>query len=141
MDTKAVVKMLTAKRPKILLDRESALSSGSTLLNLACTDHPDFAFMKGGYYYLVGDSMSGKTWTSLTCFAEACLNPAFKNYQLIFDDVEGGAKMDVEYYFGKEVARRMKLNSPPPSKASTPRWLGWHGRTSPLSTCSTPRTP
>jgi len=108
MDTKAVIKTLTAKRPKIQLDRESALSSGSTLLNLACTDHPDFAFMKGGYYYLVGDSMSGKTWTSLTCFAEACLNPAFKDYLLIFDDVEGGAQMDVEYYFGKEVARRMK---------------------------------
>jgi len=109
MDTKAVIQTLTARRPKILLGRESALSSGSTLLNLACTDHPDFAFKKGGYYYLVGDSMSGKTWTSLTCFAEACLNPAFKNYRLVFDNVEGGAQMDMAFYFGKEVARRIEL--------------------------------
>lgn len=75
---------------------------------MACTDTPDFAFRKGGYYYLVGDSTSGKTWTSLTCFAELCRNKAFDNYELVFDDVEGGALMDVELYFGKAVARRMR---------------------------------
>lgn len=61
---------------------------------------------------MVGDSTSGKTWLSLSCFAEACRNPAFKNYRLIFDDVEGGALMDVKHYFGAEVARRME----PPRK-------------------------
>ena len=103
---------LLAKRDKPTISREGALSTGSTLLNLACTDHPDCGFLKGGYYYLVGDSVSGKTWLSLTCFAEACRNPAFKNHRLIFDDVEGGAMMDVAFYFGKEVARRME----PPSR-------------------------
>lgn len=96
---------------------EGALSSGSTLLNLACTDRPDVGFLKGGYYYLVGDSTSGKTWLSLTCFAEACRNKAFANYRLIFDDVEGGALMDIEHYFGKEVARRME---PPKVKKGQP---------------------
>lgn len=52
--------------------------------------------------------MSGKTFLSLSCFAEACQNPNFKEYRLIFDDVEGGALMDIEGYFGKEVARRLE---------------------------------
>lgn len=47
----------------------------------------------------------------MTCFAEATLNPAFKNYRLIYDDVEGGALMDVAYYFGKAVAKRMEAPS------------------------------
>jgi len=97
-----------ARREKPRLDKEGALSSGSTLLNLACTDTPFYAFMKGGYYYLVGDSASGKTFTTLTCFAEACRKKAFRDYTLIFDDVEGGALMDIEHYFGKSVAERME---------------------------------
>lgn len=100
--------LLLTKRERPVLNKESALSTGSTLLNLACTDNPDFGFLKGGYYYLVGDSVSGKTWLSLTCFAEACRNKAFDDYRLIFDDVEGGALMDVAHYFGKEVAKRME---------------------------------
>jgi hypothetical protein len=108
---------------EILLSRrerptlEGALSSGSTLLNLACTDRPDVGFLIGGYYYIVGDSTSGKTWLSLSCFAEACRNKAFRDYRLIFDDVEGGALMDIEHYFGKEVARRME---PPKVKKGQP---------------------
>lgn len=107
-------KHLISRRRQALLSPEGALSTGSTLLNLACTDHPDFAFLKGGYYYLVGDSRSGKTWTSLTCFAEACANDAFDDYRLIFDDVENGALMDIERYFGKKVLARIE----PPSVSS-----------------------
>lgn len=99
---------LLAKRDKPVLSPEGAISSGSTLLNLACTDLPHVCFFKGGYYYLVGDSSSGKTWTSLSCFAEACQNPAFRDYRLILDDVEGGALMDIAHYFGKAVAKRME---------------------------------
>lgn len=105
-------KVLLAKREKFILSPECALSTGSTLLNLACTDHPDFGYRKGGYYYLVGDSASGKTWLSMSCFAEAARNKHFKDYRFIFDDVEGGALMDVENYFGKEVMRRLE----PPRK-------------------------
>src|SRR2546423_5801296 len=92
--------ILLSKRDRPVFSREGALSSGSTLLNLACTDHPDLGFFKGAYYYLVGDSVSGKTWLSLSCFAEACCNDAFHDYRLIFDDVEGGALMDIRRYFG-----------------------------------------
>jgi hypothetical protein len=108
MSDASIKAALLVKRERPVLSREGALSTGSTLLNLACTDHPDFGFMAGGYYFLVGDSMSGKTWTSLTCFAEAVRHPVFKNYRLIFDDVEGGALMDIGYYFGKAVAAKME---------------------------------
>lgn len=77
-------------------------------MNLACSDNPNNGFFQGHYYYLVGDSASGKTWTTLTCFAEAMRNPDFKDYRLIFDDVENGAQMDVAFYFGKAVARRLE---------------------------------
>jgi RecA/RadA recombinase len=105
MDAK---KALLAKREKLVLSRRSALSTGSTLLNLACSDRPDCGFIKGAYYFLVGDSASGKTWLSLSCFAESILNEHFRDYRLIFDDVEGGALMDIEHYFGKKVARKME---------------------------------
>ena len=90
------------------MDREGALSSGSTLLNLACTDTPHYAFLKGCYYYVVGDSSSGKTFLAHTCFAEAVLNESFDKYRLIFDDVEGGALMDIERFFGRQVAKRIE---------------------------------
>lgn len=105
---KALKKALSVKRETGVLSLEGALSTGSTLLNLACTEKPDCGFLKGGYYYLVGDSQSGKTWTSLSCFAEACRNPAYKDYRLIFDDVEGGALMDIPFYFGEKVAKRIE---------------------------------
>jgi len=94
----------------------NALSSGSTLLNLAISDHPNCGFTKGGYFYFVGDSTSGKTWLSLTCFAESTLNKDFKDYRLIFDDVEGGALMNIEDYFGAGVAKRMETPQKDPKK-------------------------
>jgi len=93
---------------KQVSSRERAVSTGSTLLNLACSDNIYIGFLRGAYYYLVGDSQSGKTWLSQSCFAEACLNSTFKDYRLIFDDVEGGALMDIKHYFGKETARRVE---------------------------------
>lgn len=117
MNVADVKDQLLAKRKQLVVSRKSALSTGSTLLNLACTDLPDLGFVRGCYYYLVGDSTSGKTWLSLTCFAEACLSSHFKDYRLIFDDVEGGALMNIEHYFGKEVARRME---PPARKKGEP---------------------
>lgn len=84
------------------------LSTGSTLLNLACSDRPNGGFLSGGYYYLVGDSSSGKTFLSLTCFAEAVLNKNFKNHRFIFDNAEDGALMDFAKFFGRTVAERVE---------------------------------
>jgi len=99
-------KMLLSERRQWSL--KGALSSGSTLLNLACTEDRDSAFLRGGYYFLVGDSVSGKTWLSLSFLAEASVNPAFDKYRLIYDDVEGGALMDKQQYFGTALSKRLE---------------------------------
>lgn len=106
MKTEEVVKLLTpaAEKPKIA----ELLSSGSTLLNLACSGSPHGAFPKGSQILLVGDSSSGKTFLSLTCFAEAIQSKEFKDYRFIYDGVEGGAIMDWKKFFGKEVADRVE---------------------------------
>jgi len=87
---------------------QDLLSTGSTLLNLACSDDPLGGLMKGKYYFLVGDSASGKTFLSMTCFAEAMINKQFKDYRIIYDNVEDGCLMDLEALFGKTVKDRME---------------------------------
>ena len=84
------------------------LSTGCSLLNLACSGKVNGGFATGGYYLLVGDSSSGKSFLSLTCFAEAANNPGFDDYRLIYDDVEDGALMDKERFFGSKTARRIE---------------------------------
>ena len=103
-----IKEMLRRPRPREELTPDRFLSSGSTLLNLACTGRPDGAFLKGHYYHFVGDSQSGKTFFTLSCLAEACRSPAFDEYRLIYDDTEGGALMDVERFFGAKAAARIE---------------------------------
>ena len=45
---------------------KEGLSTGSTLLNLACTGKTHAGFLPGYYYFIVGDSVSGKSFLSLT---------------------------------------------------------------------------
>lgn len=88
------------------------LPTGITELNLACSDSVLRGLLKGRYYLIVGDSGSGKTWLAHTILAEAANHPTFKNYRLIYDNVEDGALMDIERYFGKRVAEAIE----PPQK-------------------------
>lgn len=90
------------------LKPEDLLSTGCTLLNLASTGMPEGGFIKGKYHFVVGDSMSGKTFLGLTCLAEACRNPDFDGYRLIYDDVEDGALMSLEKFFGRKVVDRLE---------------------------------
>lgn len=103
---KKVRKQLT-KQPTA--DSKLYLSTGCSLLNLACSGKANGGFQTGGYYLLVGDSSSGKSFLSLTCFAEAANNPTFDNYRLIYNDVEGGVLMDKEKFFGRKAAERMEF--------------------------------
>lgn len=98
--------------------REDYLSTGSTLLNLACTGMPNCGLTKGRYFWMVGDSSSGKTFLTLTCMAEAAKNPNWNEYDFIFDDVEGGALMNFTQYFGSKMASRVK--APRYSEDDTP---------------------
>jgi RecA/RadA recombinase len=101
------------------MDRASAVSTGSTLLNLALTGYPDRGLFKGRYYWFVGDSSSGKTFWTLTMLAEASINPNFNDYDLVFDNAEDGALMDVKKFFGPKLAKR--LRSPRVATDGTPQ--------------------
>jgi RecA/RadA recombinase len=95
-------KLKKKKTPELLLP------SGSTQLNLACTNTPFGAFPAGKYVFIVGDSTSGKTFVSMSCFAEAVMHPVFKDYRLIYDNVEDGMLMDLEALFNKKVAKTVE---------------------------------
>ena len=107
MKTSDIKKALKRKKKKGLTAKDF-VSTGSTLLNLACTGKVNCGFAKGKYYFIVGDSASGKTFISLTCLAEASVNSNFKDYRFIYDNAEDGALMDIKKFFGKEVMRRME---------------------------------
>jgi len=117
MKTEDIKNALRKKTAKEILLPKDFLSTGSTLLNLACTGNPNHGFAKGHYYFLVGDSISGKTWLSLTCLAEAALNSNFKHYRFIYDNAEDGALMNIKKFFGEAVAKKIEspnwLNSRP----------------------------
>lgn len=104
--------------PPPMIRPEDMLSSGSALLNMAISDDPEMAFMKGKYVLIVGDSSSGKTFFSMTCMAEAARNPNFDGYDLYYDNVEDGMLIDVERFFGAKVRKRLK--PPAVTKAGEP---------------------
>jgi len=108
MRTKDVKDKLTRRTKERVLTGKDFLSTGSTMLNLACSGYPDRGFAKGHYYLIQGTTRSGKTFLALTCLAEAAKNPEFKNYHFIHDDVERGALMNIQNFFGVEVERRLK---------------------------------
>lgn len=107
-EVEEVKKELSKKKPKEVIPSSDLLSTGSTLLNLACSGRSKGGFAKGKYYFLVGDSTSGKTFLSLTCLAEASLNEEFADYRFIYDNGEDGALMNMRRFFGREMARRLE---------------------------------
>lgn len=107
---------LLKKKPDGSVDWSVGLSSGCTLLNLACSGHTNVCWLPGCYYDLVGDSGSGKTWLMHQTFAEACANEKYNDYRVILDQPEDGALMDVRHYFGASLAAR--LEQPPLGRPS-----------------------
>ena len=108
MKTDKIKKALTKKTKKSSISNKDYLSTGSTLLNLACSGKTIGGFIKGKYYFFVGDSASGKTFLSLTCLAEAAISKNFDGYRFIYDNGEDGALMDMKKYFGSGVAKRLE---------------------------------
>lgn len=108
------------RAPKPAPQEWPALSTGSTLLNLGCNDRPTVGFRGGHYYLFVGDSGSGKTYLTLSSLAEAANNPAFDEYDLIYDGPEYGAEMNFTQHFGSKMAARVR--PPAVNKDGTPRY-------------------
>lgn len=93
--------------PSAKYDGKVLVSSGVTVLNLACSDHPDWAFPAGSVINIVGDKSTGKTLLALTMLAEACTNPSLAKHDLKYDDTEAALKFDLEAIFGRKLCDRL----------------------------------
>lgn len=87
---------------------EDLLSTGCTVLNQALSGSPHGGIPKAGYWHVVGESGSSKTWFTFCLFAEAARNPHFRDYRFVYDNAENGALMDVEKFFGPAVLPRLR---------------------------------
>lgn len=99
------------------IETEDLIPSGSTLLNLACSDNPYGAYGLGKIVTLPGTSSAGKTLLMLTTFAEAHKLERLKEHEFVYDDVEAALEFDLQYLFGKGVADR--IQEPPQGCSDT----------------------
>lgn len=104
MKTKDLQDALTKRTITTPIPAKDFLSTGSINLNLACSGRINGGIPKGTYVFMPGQSSSGKTWITMSVFAEAKKSKRFKGYRLIRKDTERGALMDIPTYFGQEVA-------------------------------------
>lgn len=98
----------THKKRREPIPDNTLLKTGSTVLDVAISGRRAGGFVKGHYFWMCGDSSSGKTFLMLTCLAEASINPEFKGYRFIYDNCEDGALMDFEKYFGSRMVERLE---------------------------------
>lgn len=107
-DVQKMKEELTKRRPRVSpIPPEDYVSSGMTLLNMALTGRPNYGYPKGSYVYYVGDSSSGKSWLGMNLLAEASRKESFNEHQFVYDNAENGTLMDINYYFGDDVAERL----------------------------------
>jgi len=97
------------------------LSTGSTLLNLACSGEVGGGFLPGKFHLLVGDASAGKTFLAMNCLAEACRDSRFNEYRLIYDNIEDGCLLDLKKLFSEDLATRLE---PPAWEGDIPRYSG-----------------
>ena len=95
------------------------ISTSSPQLDYYLSDVLPGGFRVGKVVNIVGDSHAGKTLKVLTCLAEAVNNPAFDDYNIVYDDCEAACEFDVKLLFGDKLYQRMR--SP---KESTDKHLG-----------------
>lgn len=101
-----------SRRDYASIPAKDYLSTGSTVLNLACSNKVTGGIPKGTIVHYVGDSDSGKTMFALTAFAEAANSSAFDDYDLVFYNAEDGALMDLADKFGSRVVERLQEERP-----------------------------
>lgn len=101
------------------VQQSDGLSTGSTLLNLACSGTIAGGFRPGKLTLLVGDASAGKTFLAMSCLAEACVNPAFAKHRLIYDNIEDGCLLDLKTLFNDELEKRIE---PPAGDRDDPKY-------------------
>lgn len=104
-NVKVTIKNLHEEIPK------EFVPTGNVLLNLACSDRTKGGYGIGKMTNLIGDSSSGKTILALTMLADASRDPKFKDYDLIFDDVETALEIDIPKLCGSKLNDRLIIRS------------------------------
>ena len=94
-------------------DPADFVSSGSTLLNLALTNHPDCGWKLGRMANVIGDSGAGKTVLCMTSIAETCNDSKKKDVNTKFDDGEHAYEFNTRKMFGKKPDARLTFVDPP----------------------------
>lgn len=95
------------------------MPTGSTMLNLGCSDLCNGGYGTGKMVNLIGDSSSGKTLLALSMLAEMAYDKDFDEYELYYDDVESANEFDLGKMFGKKAAGR--ILSPNINEDGTPK--------------------
>lgn len=91
-------------------------STGSTLLNLACSDKFLAAFPTGILVNIIGDSHAGKTVLAHSIMAKAAQRQELNEYDIYYDRAEAAPTAGIARMFGKVLEKRMKF---PPGERST----------------------
>lgn len=85
------------------------LSTGCAVLNCLLSDRVDGGWPSGRISNLIGDSDTAKTVLGMHALAEACQNPSFDDYLLIYADIESALTDSTKAMFGKKVRERAKF--------------------------------
>ena len=94
--------------PRENIKEEDLISTGSTLLNLACSGFSPYGgFMLGSMVHIIGDSQAGKSLVALTMMAEATRNPRLKDYNLVYEEPEAAMYFPKEGMFGGGFTERV----------------------------------
>ena len=104
-------------REKRGVDTGLLYPTGSSMLNLCCSDKVDGGFKLGTIVTLPGSSASGKTMLAITSLACGICSGRFQNYTFIYDDAEAALDFDIEYLFGKRA--NDAIYSPPNGVSGT----------------------
>lgn len=87
--------------------RRVYVPTGATVLNLALSDSTEGGFGVGKVVNVIGDHSSGKTFLSLSVFAEAHRRAEFDGYKLVFDDAEQANEFNLPRLLGEGCAKRI----------------------------------
>lgn len=88
------------------IKEEDLISTGSTLLNLACSGFTPYGgYMLGSVVHIIGDSQAGKSLVALTMMAEAAINPRLDTYRLVYEEPEAAMYFPAQEMFGKGINR------------------------------------
>lgn len=82
------------------------IPSGCAVLDLHLSGRVGGAFLRGGITHIVGDSDTGKTLEGLTICAEVCHDPRYKDFEIIYDQVEP-VNFNIGHMFGEATEKRI----------------------------------